>query len=501
MISKVSNLTKTRILNMHYYMPPACMIVELMTDGYTAQEIFPFMVERSKEAATIPYVARRESTGFIFNRLWAAVKRETLTILAEGVSVPEEIDAMWTEMFLKGGSLPCRTMDSKFFTHLQVCESSFADRSCLVVGLDTVAFIENHYVNERGLSPEKTVDFLRSNYLDQGKLGSKCSKGGLYPPVDQSTVIKANSKEPEILVLDLGLSATSFSATSGEILRIAADGKLQKAILKGQCLPDGLAVDSTSRRMFWTCMGVPGKLDGAVYSANVDGTDLKTLVAPGVVNTPKQLVLDSAAQAVYFCDREGCRVYRCAFDGSNLEILVDEYRQGLTPEEASYRWCVGVAVSPSQGKFYWTQKGPSKGGHGRIFCANITTPIGQSADAREDVQCILSDLPEPIDLEVHEPSRTLYWTDRGELPRGNSLNRMRLGEDGLPLPTDSARKHEIITRNLNEAIGLKLDTVNSHVYLTDLGGSIYRCDLDGTHKEKLYSDDNRAFAGIALLWP
>lgn len=122
MLEKVSEGTKTRILNMHYYMPPQCMVVELMTDGYTTTEIFPFMVERSKEAATIPYVARKESTGFIFNRLWAAVKREVLTILAEEVSVPEEIDSIWQEMFVKGGSLPCKMMDSEFlviyFYHL-----------------------------------------------------------------------------------------------------------------------------------------------------------------------------------------------------------------------------------------------------------------------------------------------------------------------------------------------------------------------------------------------
>lgn len=118
MLEKVSAGRKTQILNMHYYMPPQCMIVELMTNGLTSQEIFPFMVERSKEAATSPYVARKESTGFIFNRLWAAVKREALTILAEGVSVPEEIDSMWTEMFINGGSTPCRTMDSQYLQHL-----------------------------------------------------------------------------------------------------------------------------------------------------------------------------------------------------------------------------------------------------------------------------------------------------------------------------------------------------------------------------------------------
>lgn len=116
MLEKVSTARKTQILNMHYYMPPECMIVELMTSGFTTQGIFPFMVERSQEVATLPYVARKESTGFIFNRLWAAVKRETLTILAEGVSVPDEIDSMWMEMFTKGGLAPCRTMDSKYFS-------------------------------------------------------------------------------------------------------------------------------------------------------------------------------------------------------------------------------------------------------------------------------------------------------------------------------------------------------------------------------------------------
>lgn len=106
---------KARILNTHYYMPPGNMIVELMTDGFTAEGIFPFLVERSREAALFPYVARKESTGFIFNRLWAAVKREVLTILAEGVSEPREIDSMWRQMFLEGGALPCEMMDSKYY--------------------------------------------------------------------------------------------------------------------------------------------------------------------------------------------------------------------------------------------------------------------------------------------------------------------------------------------------------------------------------------------------
>lgn len=114
MLEKVSDATKTRIMNTHYFMPPKTMVVELMTDGYTDAAIIAFMRDRQKEAGNIPYIARKESTGFIFNRLWAAIKREVLTILADEVSSPEEIDAMWAEMFGKGGWGPCRLMDREF---------------------------------------------------------------------------------------------------------------------------------------------------------------------------------------------------------------------------------------------------------------------------------------------------------------------------------------------------------------------------------------------------
>ena len=347
------------------------------------------------------------------------------------------------------------------------------------VGLDTVAFIENHYVKERGLSSEKTVDFLKKNYLDHGKLGAKCTKGGLYPPA------AFNSSNPKLLVLDVGISSASLSPTAGKILEMSADGKQHRVILPNQALPDGIAVDPTAGRMFWTCMGIPGKNDGAVYSANLDGADVQTVIAPGVINTPKQLAVDCAAGQLYFSDREGLRVYRCKVDGDGLETLVSNGSPETTADPT--KWCVGIAVAPRFGKFYWTQKGPSKSGQGRIFCADITTATG-------DAQCIVSDLPEPIDLEIDEASGTLYWTDRGELPFGNSLNRVRLDASGIP-----SQKHEIICRNFNETIGLKLDDARGCIYLTDLGGSVYRCDLDGRGRERLYWDDFGAFTGITLV--
>lgn len=266
--------------------------------------------------------------------------------------------------------------------------------------MDTVAFIESHYLKERGLSPENTVGFLEKYYLDQGKLGTKCSLGGLYPPSKTQA-----SDGPKLFVLDVGLSAAVPTLGSGEILEFSADRKNQQVLVGKQALPDGVALDSATGRMFWTNMGIPGKIDGAVYSANLDGTDVQTVISPGSINTPKQLALDSAARKLFFSDREGCRVYRCNFDGSDLEALIsnrdDEQSQDI--KDVS-KWCVGITVASKLGKFYWTQKGPSKGRQGRIFCANIPSSVGQPALSSDNIHCILEGLPEPIDLEIDEES-------------------------------------------------------------------------------------------------
>lgn len=115
LLSKVKERTKTRVLNTHYMMPPKVplnfthertqsdseqsIIVELMTSGHTIPDILQFLEARHKEAGLHPVTALRESSGFIFNRIWAAIKREVLAVLAEGVSTPDVIDSIWREQY------------------------------------------------------------------------------------------------------------------------------------------------------------------------------------------------------------------------------------------------------------------------------------------------------------------------------------------------------------------------------------------------------------------
>jgi hypothetical protein len=425
-------------------------------------------------------ILANNKTRFIFNRLWAAIKREILYILAEEVSSPEEIDLLWTNMFQLPESLPpCRLMDK--------------------IGLTTVALIENNYIQERGLDGHMTVDWLRENYIEKGRVGSSCKKGGLYDSTPASTTAPAQKNEvqtPSLYLLDVGLGSNNADITqiptAGRILCFEPSTDEMSTLVSGQSLPDGIDISPSTDRIFWTNMGrATSTHDGSVHSAKLDGTDLQTLLPPGSVHTPKQLVVDDAAGKVYFCDREGMSVHRCNFDGSQHKILVQT--GCLSKDQGDMtRWCVGITLDRIRGHIYWTQKGPSKAGKGRIFRAGIDLPAGETAQNRTDIELLLDGLPEPIDLELDEQKQRLYWTDRGEHPLGCSLNSVDLNVS--PQPESQSFKVKVIARHFNEPIGLKLGA-GGEMYVVDLGGSVYRIE-DG-EKTLLWRDD-ACYTGVSL---
>ena len=139
----------------------------------------------------------------------------------------------------------------------------------------------------------------------------------------------------------------------------------------------------------------------------------------------------------------------------------------------------------------WTQKGPTKGGLGRIFRANIEIPEGESPTKRSNIEVLFDRLPEPIDLELDPANSVLYWTDRGDSPRGNTVNRVAIDTKAAP---------EILITHLMEGIGIALDVPGNHMFATDFAGSVYSADLDGKNEHNfLYAQGNLtgiAYAGI-----
>jgi DNA-binding beta-propeller fold protein YncE len=277
------------------------------------------------------------------------------------------------------------------------------------------------------------------------------------------------------------------------VLSANPDGSDLKTIVieKGHELPDGLVIDLAAGHLYWTHMGNPTANDGSIVRSDLDGQNLKTIVPKGATFTPKQLQLEKKSKKLYWCDREGMRVMRGNLDGSNIETLVDTSQGDPRPGPDATKWCVGIAVDVEGGKLYWTQKGPDNAEKGRIFRASVEIPPGQTPVNRRDVELVYDRLPEPIDLEIDPATRTLYWTDRGDPPRGNTVNRAPLDS-----PRGKRESPEIIFSNLMEGIGLALDHAGGRMFVTDLGGSVYSLNVDGSKpKVLLFAQGN--LSGIA----
>jgi hypothetical protein len=267
--------------------------------------------------------------------------------------------------------------------------------------------------------------------------------------------------------------------SGGRIHSMSPDGSSRKVIVADCHLPDGIVVDVEAGHIYWTNMGVPNLSDGTIERADLDGGNRKVIIPLGVTFTPKQLHLEKESGKLYWCDREGMRVMRANLDGTNVETLVKTGEDNDDRRDAT-KWCVGITIDPKRRQIYWTQKGPDNAGLGRILRAGMELPKGEDAAGRTDIEVWLDNLPEPIDLELDLESRVLYWTDRGNPPLGNTVNRA-----SIDAPARNGRAAERIVSDLMEGIGIALDVPGDRMFITDLGGSVYSAKLDGSEKQAL----------------
>jgi hypothetical protein len=278
--------------------------------------------------------------------------------------------------------------------------------------------------------------------------------------------------------------------SAGRIYSMRPDGSDRKVVVADCHLPDGIAIDLEAGHIYWTNMGLSvAANDGSIERADLDGGNRRVLVPSGATHTPKQLQLDKKNGKLYWCDREGMRVMRANLDGSSIETLVETGRSDADRRDLT-RWCVGIAIDPVRKQIYWTQKGPENGDRGLLLRAGIEIPKGETATNRSDIEVFFDSLPEPIDLEIDQKNRVLYWTDRGDPPRGNTVNRASI--DARP---DAP---EIVITHLMEGIGIALDVPHDRMFVTDFAGSVYSARLDGTGERNfLYAQGN--LTGIAYV--
>jgi hypothetical protein len=256
-----------------------------------------------------------------------------------------------------------------------------------------------------------------------------------------------------------GTPTLFWLAFNSSQVMMSKDMKTATMFARTGTAPDGVAVDVTAGKVFWTNMGSAlGTGGGTVQSANLDGSMVTTIVPAGVGTTFKQATLDSKNKKLYWGDREGRKLWRSDYDGKNYEAIVD----GLTPE------VVGCVVDSDAGKVYFTGRTD-----GKIWRTNIEMPDGATAETRTDLEMVLMGPPgsNTIDLEIDHTNKVLYWTDRTL----GTVHSMQL---------DKPETDKVIVPNLNEPIGICLDVPNGKIYFAELGGSISSAGLDGSGVER-----------------
>jgi len=145
-----------RLLNMHFFAPIwVRTMLELMTCGETSDETFSTAHRFGQSLRLMTAFVRGESKGFIINRIWRAVRRESLRVVDEGVAGPEDVDRLWM-LFFQTKHAPFGVMD--------------------MVGLDVSADIEATY-HAVATDPADVPSPTLKRLVAEVNLGEKSGRG------------------------------------------------------------------------------------------------------------------------------------------------------------------------------------------------------------------------------------------------------------------------------------------------------------------------------------
>ncbi len=157
-VSEIEDATRrpAQVLNMHFFSGlrkrPG---VELMSGSATAAETLARAEAFARSIRVLPLKVRKESKGFIINRVWRVIKKECLHVADDGIASPEDIDRAFMLVF--GTSVgPFGLMDE--------------------FGLDVVRDVELSYFRQSGDERDAPPRILLEK-TERGDLGRKTGRG------------------------------------------------------------------------------------------------------------------------------------------------------------------------------------------------------------------------------------------------------------------------------------------------------------------------------------
>ena len=212
-------------------------------------------------------------------------------------------------------------------------------------------------------------------------------------------------------------------------------------------------------KLYWTGWSISRY---TIQRANLDGSQVETLVSSGFYDRVKSLAVDPTGDKLYWVIDDGygerSAIQRANLDGSQQEILVALW------DEQSIK---SLAVDPTRGKLYWTVS-DYESGRDAIQRANLDG---------SQVETLLSGPPYGS-LAVDPIRGKLYWT-------GRSISRYTIQRANL----DGSQVETLLT-NSEQKRSLAVDFAGGKLYwVADDGGGdtdpIRRANLDGSQRETI----------------
>ena len=156
-ISKLEDVVarKDKVMNIHFYHLVNWPMADLMKGNQTSDETFEKGKKWVESIDITPLIVKKECYGFVFNRIWRAVKKDCLKIWGGGYADVEDVDKAW-KIFTGSDEGPFEMMDK--------------------IGLDVIYDIEMSYFKKSGDQDDKPPDALKE-LVDKDQLGRKTGKG------------------------------------------------------------------------------------------------------------------------------------------------------------------------------------------------------------------------------------------------------------------------------------------------------------------------------------
>jgi 3-hydroxybutyryl-CoA dehydrogenase len=145
-----------QVLNIHFYFPmQGINMVDIMGGSRTRPDVMEKGVAWIKSIGFVPLTVNQELLGFCFNRVWRAIKRETLYMWGNGFVNFMDIDRAWM-----------------IFTRMKEGPFALMDK----VGLDVIWDIEMVYYAD-SKDPKDHPPRALKDMIGRGELGVKSGKG------------------------------------------------------------------------------------------------------------------------------------------------------------------------------------------------------------------------------------------------------------------------------------------------------------------------------------